>query len=174
MSASGSSFLDSHRLTPSMLRLQANFSVEYIHVLKLSPILLTYSRQNSLKCIDGSPVSSRIFLNSHLLTPYSTYIYKTQLQCDLYTHYTATSLQCTSGGVDSVGNPVYAAALLPVPTLLKGAAALWELLKSSHLCRFMFCVWAFQNLASLCSGDPPMCSGKVFFWHFSPTNLVRW
>ena len=31
VSASGSSFLDSHRLTPSMLRLQANFSVEYIH-----------------------------------------------------------------------------------------------------------------------------------------------
>ena len=151
MSASGSSFLDSHRLTPSMLRLQANFSVQYvhgqctmyIHVLKLSPILLTYSRQNSLKCIDGSLVSSRNFLNSHILTPYIQHLHlqdPTSFQCDLYTHYTATSLQCTSGGVDSVGNPVYAAALLPVPNLLKGGAALWELLNTIALPIHVLCL----------------------------------
>ena len=68
----------------------------YIHVLKLSPILLTYSRQNSLKCIDGSPLFSRNFLNSHLLTPYSTYIYKTQLQCNVTFIHVTPRLHCNA------------------------------------------------------------------------------
>ena len=73
----------------------------YIHVLKLSLILLTYYRQNSLKCIDGSPVSSRNFLNSHRLTPYRPYIYKTQLQCNVTFIHITPRLHCNAPQEDS-------------------------------------------------------------------------
>ena len=141
----------------------------YIHVLKLSPILLTYYRQNSLKCIDGSPVFSRNFLNSHLLTPYSTYS-PTSTRPNFNVTFIHVTLRLQEEST------LLATRSMQLLSFLSLICSKEERLCGSFskplLCRFMFCVWAFQNLASLCSGDPPMCSGKV--WHFSPTNLMRW